>query len=105
MKNLLDENQELVKSMLNKLVEIGNDISWKINNSYTDGIDQTILEVRIYESGIQSGRVAFQLESGQVLNYQYKKLKKRLPIKIMDIMLDLISYEMAAAPVASKVGF
>lgn len=101
MKNPLDENQALVKSMLNKLVEIGNDISWKINNSYTDGIDQTILEVRIYEAGIQSGRVAFQLESGQVLNYQYKQLEKRLPIQIMDIMLDMISYEMAAAPVAS----
>ena len=90
----MEENKAVVRSMLNKLVETGNQITWKINNTYTDGIDKTILEIRIYESGQQSGRIAFQLETGQVINYRYKKLVKHIPIHISDILLDVISHEM-----------
>lgn len=94
----MEENSALLTSMLTKLMELGNDVSWKINNTYADGIDKTILEVRIYEAGIQSGRIAYQAENGQVLNYRYKQMKKRLPILISDMMLDIISYEMSGLP-------
>lgn len=95
----MEENKAVVRSMLNKLVEIGDQVTWKINNTYTDGIDKTILEIRIYESGKQSGRIAFQLETGQVINYRYKKLVKRIPIHITDMLLDVLSHEMAVANV------
>ena len=85
--------------MLNKLVEMGEGVTWKINNTYTDGIDKTILEIRIYENGQQSGRIAFQLETGQVINYRYKSLEKRIPIHITDMLLDVISHEMDAPTV------
>jgi len=98
----MEENQAVVESMLNKLVEIRNDIKWKINNSYADGIDKTILEVRIYESGFQTGRIAFQLETGQVLNYRYKELEKRSPILITDMLLDVISHELEALTVDAE---
>lgn len=97
MATVMEENKALVRSLLNKLVEIGHDVSWKINNTYTDGLHNTILEIRIYEDKLQTGRIAFQLESGQVLNYRYKELEKRIPIKIMDMLLDVIGYEMQAA--------
>ncbi len=99
MENVMEENKAVVRSMLNKLVEMGDQVTWKINNTYTDGIDKTILEIRIYESGQQSGRIAFQLETGQVINYRYKKLVKRIPIHITDMLLDVISYEMDAPTV------
>lgn len=95
----MEENKAVVRSMLNKLVDLGEGVTWKINNTYTDGIDKTILEIRIYENGQQSGRIAFQLETGQVINYRYKSLEKRLPIHITDMLLDVISHEMDAPTV------
>lgn len=93
----MEENQELVRNMLNKLEDIGHSITWNMNNSYTDGIDKTIFELRIYENGLQAGRIAYQAETGQVLNYRYKNLEKRLPVQISDIMLDIIGIEMNAS--------
>jgi hypothetical protein len=90
----MEEEKALVRNMLNKLVELGEEVYWKINNTYTDGIDKTILEIRIYEKGQQSGRIAFQLETGQVINYRYKKLKKKIPIHITDMLLDVIGHEL-----------
>lgn len=95
----MEENKAVVRNMLNKLVEMGERVTWKINNTYTDGIDKTILEIRIYESGQQSGRIAFQLETGQVINYRYKTLEKRLPIHITDMLLDVISHELDSSTI------
>lgn len=92
----MEENQAIIESMLNKLVEIGEKISWKINNSYADGIDHTILEIRIYQKGFQTGRIAYHAETGQVLNYRYKEMEKRSPIQITDILLDMISLELTS---------
>lgn len=88
------ENKTLVKSLLNKLTEVGREITWRINNSYSNGIDNTVLEIQIFESKIQTGRIAFQLEDGHVINYRYKDLEKRIPIQIMDMLLDIIGYEL-----------
>ena len=48
---LFHEKKETVRSLLNKLVEIGNNVTWRINNTYSNGIDQTILEIQIFEIG------------------------------------------------------
>lgn len=84
----------MVRDLLNKLVEIREGFSWKINNTYTDGIDNTVLEILTFESEKQTGRIAFQLEDGHVINYRYKNLEKRKPIQILDMLLDVLSYEM-----------
>lgn len=94
---LFHEKKETVRSLLNKLVEIGNNVTWRINNSYSNGIDQTILEIQIFENRLQTGRIAFQLESGQVINYRYKEMEKRIPVQIVDMLLDVIGYELQAA--------
>ena len=91
---LFHEKKETVRSLLNKLVEIGNNVTWRINNSYSEAIDQTILEIQIFENKLQTGRIAFQLESGQVINYRYKEMEKRIPVQIVDMLLDVIGYEM-----------
>ncbi|MEC7755735.1 hypothetical protein [Roseivirga sp. UBA1976] len=94
---LFHEKKETVRSLLNKLVEIGNNVTWRINNTYSNGIDQTILEIQIFENKIQTGRIAFQLEDGHVINYRYKEMEKRIPVQIVDMLLDVIGYEMHAA--------
>lgn len=103
--NRMEENQEIVKNMLDKLTNMGTDISWKINNSYTDGIEKTIYEVRIYQHDQQAGRIAYQAENGQVLNYRYKKLEKRLPITVSDVLLDIIGFEIRATKATQPIAF
>lgn len=94
MEAIAEENKTLVRSLLNKLTEVGNNITWRINNTYSNGIDNTVLEIQIFESKLQTGRIAFRLEDGNVINYRYKDLEKRIPIQIMDMLLDVIGYEL-----------
>lgn len=97
MEAITQENKTLVRSLLNKLVEVGDNITWRINNTYSNGIDNTVLEIQIFEHKLQTGRIAFKLEDGNVINYRYKDLEKRIPIQIMDMLLDVIGYELNAA--------
>lgn len=89
--------KNLVTNMLVKLQELGKGISWKINNTYSNGIDNTIFEIQIFQNDDQTGLIAYQAEDGHVINYRYKSLEKRLPIQIMDMLLDIISYELKLA--------
>jgi len=89
--------KNLVTNMLVKLQELGKGISWKINNTYSNGIDNTIFEIQIFQNDDQTGLIAYQVEDGHVINYRYKTLEKRLPIQIMDMLLDIISYELKLA--------
>lgn len=97
MEAVIINNKALVKNMLAKLQELGKGISWKINNSYSNGIDNTIFEIQIFEQSTQTGLIAYQAEDGHVINYRYKNLEKRLPIQIMDMLLDILSYELKLA--------
>ncbi len=94
MEAVIIDNKALVKNMLTKLEELGREISWKINNTYSNGINNTIFEIQIFEQSTQTGLIAYQAEDGHVINYRYKDLEKRLPIQIMDMLLDIISYEL-----------
>mgnify|MGYP000423770289 CR=1 FL=1 len=94
---LFDDKKTTVKQLLNKLAEIGEGITWRINNSYSSHLNETVLEIQIFENRMQTGRIAFQLENGHVINFRYKALEKTLPVQIVDMLLDAISYELAAA--------
>ena len=89
-----EENRTLVKELLGKLTEMKNSLTWRINNTYTDGLEKTVLELLIFEDKVQTGRIAFQLEDGHVINYRYKDIEKRESLHIMDLLLDVIGYEM-----------
>ncbi len=94
MQEVIEENKVIVSDMLTKLQDLIPNLTWRINNSYTDGLDNTVLEILIFEEKDQTGRIAFQLEDGHVINYRYKSLEKKLPIHIVDMLLDVISHEM-----------
>ncbi len=94
MQEVTEENKVIVRDMLQRLAELIPSLTWRINNSYTDGLENTVLEILIFEDKTQTGRIAFQLEDGHVINYRYKNLEKRLPVDIVDMLLDVISFEM-----------
>uniref|UniRef100_UPI00404845F1 hypothetical protein n=1 Tax=Roseivirga sp. TaxID=1964215 RepID=UPI00404845F1 len=96
MGELAEETKGMVKGLLNKLAEMREAFNWRINNTYSDGINNTVLEILTFEKGVQTGRIAFQLEDGHVINYRYKELEKQLPAQIIDLLLDVIGLEMAA---------
>ncbi|MFY0593632.1 hypothetical protein [Roseivirga sp.] len=97
MEVITEEKKALVRSLLNKLSEVVEGTTWRINNTYSNGIDNTVLEIQIFEKKVQTGRIAYQLEDGHVINYRYKDLEKRIPIQIMDMLLDIIGYELDKA--------
>ncbi|MGW8122779.1 hypothetical protein ACV07N_08965 [Roseivirga echinicomitans] len=95
MTEIAEETRNMVRGLLTKLSDMRTGLAWKINNTYSNGIDNTVLEILIFENDRQTGRIAFQLEDGHVINYRYKELEKQLPSQIMDVLLDIISFEMA----------
>ena len=97
MTEITEETRNMVRGLLTKLSDMRTNLTWKINNTYSNGIDNTVLEILIFESREQTGRIAFQLEDGHVINYRYKEVEKQLPAQIMDVLLDVISFEMTAA--------
>lgn len=97
MQAVAEENRTIVKDLLRKLSEMNAGLTWRINNTYTDGLNNTVLELLIFEDKTQTGRIAFRLEDGNVINYRYKELEKRKPIHIVDMLLDVIGYEMDQA--------
>ncbi|WP_323758601.1 hypothetical protein [Roseivirga sp.] len=97
MGEIAEETRNMVRGLLTKLSDMRADLTWKINNTYSNGIDNTVLEILIFESNQQTGRIAFQLEDGHVINYRYKEVEKQLPAQIMDVLLDVISFELTVA--------
>ncbi len=94
MQAVAEENRTLVKDLLRKLADMKPGLTWRINNTYTEGLSNTVLELLIFEDKDQTGRIAFRLEDGHVINYRYKDLELRKPIQIMDMLLDVIGYEL-----------
>ena len=95
MNEVTEENKIIVSDMLKRLTEIREDLSWRVNNSYTEDLDITVLEILIFEKNQQTARIAYRLEDGNVISYWYKSLEKRTPVHILDLMLDILSFEMA----------
>lgn len=94
MQAVAEENRTMVKDLLSKLSEMRAGLTWRINNTYTDDLTNTVLELLIFEHKLQTGRIAFRLEDGNVINYRYKELAKNKPVHIVDMLLDVIGYEM-----------
>ena len=94
MQAVSEENRTLVKDLLRKLAEMKTGLTWRINNTYTEGLSNTVLELLIFEEKQQTGRIAFRLEDGNVIKYRYKELELRKPIHIVDMRLDVIGYEL-----------
>jgi hypothetical protein len=94
MNEVTEENKIIVSDMLKRLSELRDDVSWRVNNSYTEDLDKTVLEILIFEANQQTARIAYRLEDGNVISYWYKSIEKRIPVHIVDLMLDILSFEM-----------
>lgn len=88
-------NPTAVANLLNKLVARQQNVFWEIRSSYSNGQEQTLVEVAIYEGASHriKGLIAFNTGTGQTINLRYRGYKKGVNENIIDTLLDLINFE------------
>lgn len=83
-----------IVDLLNFLIKDHRDWSWKMAGSYGNGGGFSICEIIIYEikNNKTLGKIAYQVETGKILNMRFSGYKKVRADNAVDAMLDLISY-------------
>jgi hypothetical protein len=84
-----------VKELLDKLVRDLPGYRWDSLCTSTDGQGMTIIELNIFRKGGQevAGRIAYQLETGEVLLFQYAPIRNHAPEMVVDFLLDVYNFE------------
>lgn len=88
-----------VREMLNKLIQDRKGYLWESICTYSDGKGQTFLEINIYaeQGNVQMGRIAYHLETGNLLNFRYKGYSGSHPETIIDLLLDIFNLSKKAS--------
>ncbi len=81
-------------NLLNKFSNDHENISWKIECSYSDGMGTTMNQITVIaQPGSRNiGVFAYRVETGTVMVCSYKKMKKPNSENIVDTLLDMINY-------------
>ena len=84
-----------VREILDKMVRELPTYRWEGLCSFSDGKGTTIIELNIYRSGGSErlGRITYQLETGDVVNFRYRDLPEDAPDSIVDLILDVVNLE------------
>lgn len=84
-----------VKDLLDKLVIDVPGYRWDSLCSFSDGRGMTVIELNVWRKDGQetAGRIAYQLETGDVLNFHYPPIGKDAPEPVVDFLLDLYNLE------------
>lgn len=83
-----------ILNLLNKFSNDHKDTSWKLDCSYSDGLETTINEIKILAKPDNRcvGIFIYRVETGTVLFCTYKKIKNKNAENIIDLLLDIINY-------------
>ena len=89
------ETNQIVIDLLNKLIRENPSYTWKLRCSFSDGKGRTIMEVGIFGAdGLRRhGRIAYQAETAEVLNYNYRDMETTAVSSIVDLLLDISNFE------------
>lgn len=84
-----------VREILDKMVHDLPHYRWERLCTYSDGKGMTIIELNIYRAGGSErlGRIAYHLETGEVVNYRYPGYSDVAPESIVDLILDVVNLE------------
>lgn len=83
-----------ILNLLNKFSNDHENISWKIECSYSDGIGTTMNQISIISQpgNHNIGIITYRVETGKVMTCNYKKMEKPVSENIVDTLLDMINY-------------
>lgn len=85
-------------NLLNKICECADCLDWKLNCTYHDGIDASIMQVVLFDriDHKKHGYLTFRMETASVIGGKYKSL---VPFtgkpNVIDALLDILHYETA----------
>lgn len=84
-----------VREILDKMTQDLPAYRWESLCTFSDGKGKTFIEINIYRGGGSDklGRIAYQLETGQVLNHSYRDFGEESPESILDFILDVVNLE------------
>ena len=84
-----------VKELLDKMVREIPGRRWESMVTFSDGKGTTVIELNVYRGGGQekAGRIAYQLENGEVLEARYPGYDGAFPESILDLLLDVVNLE------------
>lgn len=87
--------RKAVRELLDKLTAELEGYRWESLCTYSDGKDQTMIELYIYRDGGQemAARIAYRLESGELHNFHYSAYEGEPPEGIIDLLLDMVNIE------------
>lgn len=88
------KDRTTILNLLNKFSNDHENISWKMECSYSDGIGTTYNQIKIMAQpdNRNIGIFTYRVETGMVLFCNYKKLKKTNSESIVDMLLDMMNY-------------
>jgi len=88
------KDKTTILNLLNKFSKDHKNISWKMECLYSDGMGTTINKIKIIaQPGNRNiGIFTYRVETGMVMFFTYKNLKKNNSENIVDILLDMINY-------------
>jgi hypothetical protein len=86
---------KVVKELLDKLVVDLPGYRWDSLCAFSDGQGTTMIELNIFRNGGQevAGRIAYQLETGEVHRFHYRPIRDHAPETIVDFLLDVYNFE------------
>lgn len=89
------KDRTTILNLLNKFSNDHKNISWTIKCEYSDGIGTTNNQIKIIaQPGNRTiGIFTYNVETGIVSFYMYKKLKKTNSENIVDMLLDMMNYQ------------
>ncbi|MEM0996772.1 MAG: hypothetical protein AAGN35_06825 [Bacteroidota bacterium] len=84
-----------VRELLEKMTREVSGRRWESMVTFSDGKGTTIIELNVYRGGGQerAGRIAYRLETGEVMEARYPGLGEELPESVVDLLLDAVNLE------------
>ena len=88
------KDRTIISGLLDKFSNEHENISWKIECSYSDGIGTTFNQIKIIsQPGNRTiGIFTYRVETGIVSFCMYKELNKTNSENIVDMLLDMMNY-------------
>jgi len=88
------KNERTIKGLLDKFASDNENLSWRLNCAYSDGMYTNINQIEIYRhpGNRMIGVISYNDYTGSVLFCMFKRMRLSNTTEIVDVLLDMINY-------------
>lgn len=83
-------------NLLNKICEKNQDLTWKLNCKYHNGMDTSIMQVSLIQTNTHAelSQITFRMENGRILAGKHRGLLAfKKATLLVDALLDILIFE------------